>query len=71
LNLHPRRLVRTAIPPRLENAPAGRGKRHARWLFRAGRWLFLLGIAGYLLFAHGCHGDEDTELFARLASLWR
>ncbi len=19
-------------------------------------------LAGYLLFAHGCHGDEDTEL---------
>jgi hypothetical protein len=21
-------------------------------------------LAGYLLFAHGCHGDEDNELFA-------
>jgi hypothetical protein len=20
-------------------------------------------VAGYLLFAHGCHGDEDNELF--------
>lgn len=20
-------------------------------------------LAGYLLLAHGCHGDEDTELF--------
>jgi hypothetical protein len=25
---------------------------------------FLLG--GFLLFAHGCHGDEDNELFATL-----
>lgn len=23
----------------------------------------LLALAGYLLFAHGCHGDEDHELF--------
>ena len=22
-------------------------------------------VAGYLLFAHGCHGDEDNELLAR------
>ncbi len=21
-------------------------------------------LAGYLLFCHGCHGDEDNELFA-------
>lgn len=34
-----------------------------------GRWLFLvyLLLTGYLLFAHGCHGDEDNELFAWLA----
>jgi hypothetical protein len=25
----------------------------------------LLLLGGYLLFAHGCHGDEDNELFAR------
>jgi hypothetical protein len=31
------------------------------WLF----WPMLL-LAGYLLFAHGCHGDEDNELFLRL-----
>jgi len=24
--------------------------------------VFLL-LSGFLLFAHGCHGDEDTELF--------
>jgi hypothetical protein len=22
-------------------------------------------LGGYLLFCHGCHGDEDNELFAR------
>jgi hypothetical protein len=27
--------------------------------------LFVL-VAGFLLFAHGCHGDEDNELFARI-----
>lgn len=34
--------------------------RHRRYLA-----IFLL-VAGYLLFCHGCHGDEDNELFARL-----
>jgi hypothetical protein len=32
-----------------------------------GRWLLLAagaGLLGYLLFCHGCHGDEDNELFA-------
>jgi len=28
------------------------------------RWLGLALLAGYLLFCHGCHGDEDNELFA-------
>jgi hypothetical protein len=30
------------------------------WLYAAAALVF----AGYLLFAHGCHGDEDNELFA-------
>jgi hypothetical protein len=29
-------------------------------------WVALALLAGYLLFCHGCHGDEDNELFARL-----
>jgi hypothetical protein len=32
-------------------------------------WLYAtpaLLLAGYLLFAHGCHHDEDNELFAGL-----
>jgi hypothetical protein len=27
------------------------------------RFALALLLAGYLLFAHGCHGDEDNELF--------
>ncbi len=27
-------------------------------------WTALALLAGYLLFCHGCHGDEDNELFA-------
>jgi len=27
-------------------------------------WVALALLAGYLLFCHGCHGDEDNELFA-------
>jgi hypothetical protein len=33
------------------------------WL---GRWLVVLVVGGYLLFAHGCHGDEDNELWSHL-----
>jgi hypothetical protein len=32
----------------------------AKWF----RWLALALLGGYLLFCHGCHGDEDDELFA-------
>jgi hypothetical protein len=30
----------------------------------------LLGalVIGYLLFCHGCHGDEDTELFTKMST---
>ena len=33
------------------------------------RVVTLLLLAGFLLFAHGCHGDEDNELFAHLVEL--
>ena len=33
------------------------------------RWAGFLLLAGYLLFSHGCHGDEDTELLALFRSL--
>lgn len=32
---------------------------------RWGTWPVLLLLAGYVLFCHGCHGDEDNELFSR------
>jgi hypothetical protein len=37
---------------------------------RSGWWFaaFLLA-AGLLIFAHGCHGDEDNELFTAIATL--
>jgi hypothetical protein len=40
---------------------------------RRGWWRYgvALALAGYLLFAHGCHGDEDNELFARLSGTLR
>jgi hypothetical protein len=64
-------------PARLP-APPGRLTSRATTDETIGRWTIaaslttrrLLGrlvplvVAGYLLFAHGCHGDEDNELFA-------
>jgi hypothetical protein len=40
--------------------PAGAHVQAMSWI-----WItaFLL-LCGFLLFAHGCHGDEDTELFS-------
>ncbi len=34
-------------------------------MFTVVRWALFLLLAGYLLFAHGCHADQDTELFTR------
>jgi hypothetical protein len=31
------------------------------------RPVVFLGLSAYLLFAHGCHGDEDHELFVPAA----
>src|SRR5947209_17603391 len=39
--------------------PAAKHQRDRRLYFAA----FLL-LAGYVLLCHGCHGDEDNELFA-------
>jgi hypothetical protein len=29
----------------------------------------LIMLCGFLVFAHGCHGDEDNELFARIITI--
>jgi hypothetical protein len=45
-----------------------KASRLCRFLLRSGPVLLL---GGYLLFAHGCHGDEDNELFNRGPSFSR
>ena len=40
----------------------GQGASPMKWL----DWIFWIAVAialGLLLFCHGCHGDEDNELF--------
>ena len=32
---------------------------------RWGLWPVVLLLAGYALFCHGCHGDEDNELLVQ------
>lgn len=34
-------------------------------------WGVALVLAGYLLFCHGCHGDEDHELFNVVRTSWQ
>src|SRR5437879_3569158 len=43
------------------------GPRQRMWLVVIVKHLCWLLLAGYLLFAHGCHADEDTELLVRCA----
>jgi hypothetical protein len=31
------------------------------------KWALLAVVAGLLILAHGCHGDEDNELFTGAA----
>ncbi len=47
------------VPPRACSTMGRSGVRRRR------PWLALALLAGYLLFCHGCHGDEDNELFVR------
>jgi hypothetical protein len=35
------------------------------------KWTLAFGLLGSLLFAHGCHGDDDHELFTRIVELAR
>jgi hypothetical protein len=39
------------------------------WVSAVCRWLIIATIAGQLVFAHGCHGDEDHELFGAVQRL--
>ena len=32
------------------------------------KWLLAIGVLGSLLFAHGCHGSEDHELFGNFTA---
>jgi hypothetical protein len=45
-------------------APRARSPKRSRWPIVVG----LVILAGYLLFAHGCHGGEDDDLFAARAT---
>jgi hypothetical protein len=47
-------------------SPAQQTRRRSSFARWAGPLLLVI-LAGYLLFAHGCHGDEDNELFTSLA----
>lgn len=55
-------VIRQSMAPDLsrESAPH-ESKREA-----IARWLVLIVLSLYLVFAHGCHGDEDNELFAAM-----
>jgi hypothetical protein len=46
------------------------GTREAAIVRRRSWWRFALFLlaAGLLIFAHGCHGDEDNELFTSAVS---
>jgi len=57
--VEPRTSKKAAAVDRGPTAAASEGIGERRYC-----WPLLL-LTGYLLFAHGCHGDEDNELFAR------
>jgi len=57
-------------PGELARRDDPRGRRRGPGCQR--HWAYLLLtmlLAGYLLFAHGCHAEEDTELLLSL-TLW-
>jgi hypothetical protein len=47
------------VPPPAQDGP------HRARAFALARWGAVLLLSGFLVLAHGCHGDEDNELFAR------
>ena len=53
------------VRPRAWFIPVRRRPEEATAVPRRRRlWVALALLGGYLLFCHGCHGDEDNELFA-------
>jgi hypothetical protein len=62
--LGPRRLVSLSFTsvPELEDRPAVANSPQSLSRTVRFRWLPFLVLGGYLLFAHGCHADKDTEL---------
>jgi hypothetical protein len=51
-------------PAAIQTPPkAGPPPQHSPW--RWGAVVLLALLAGLLIVNHGCHGDEDTELFSR------
>lgn len=59
---------RQVLEAAVRRSPASGLHAPAGWLGKVFRYGSVLLLALYLLFAHGCHADdEDTELFARPA----
>lgn len=55
-----------------ERASAKRKRAAERRLVRLVHWGIVIALTAFLLFAHGCHGDDDSELFGfAQSSLWR
>jgi len=50
--------MRTKSPPKKES--------HTSHMFQALKYAFAAALLCSLLFAHGCHGNEDNELFTSL-----
>jgi hypothetical protein len=67
-------ILATARPPAAIDCRWRPGKRAAKspqragWLALAIRLTVLTALAGLLILNHGCHGDEDNELFDSTAS---
>jgi hypothetical protein len=56
-------LRRSGFQPDPPSPEASARERHFSLARLAGAAALVI-LAGYLLFAHGCHGDEDNELFS-------
>jgi hypothetical protein len=52
----------------IRHCQGGDRPRAGKWKWWTWSWATILLLGGYLLFAHGCHPDEDTELFTSAVS---